>query len=336
MTRSKKLMIGGIVVLLLLGTLSAVLNKKYDIQYVATLNAPVNVVYNALNDLKHQSRWNSKARLDTSFQLLCAGSSTQTGASCDYSSKIYGNGILRILSANNKDSIVIADEIVDGKDKTFGYYLAGKDSLTTTVTVRATGHAGFISNLWNYIHKWKLKKQTQHNVENLHAFVTERYKDKIYNGFKISEIALNQRFFITSRSEVAIENIQQYYSQNISGLYQKALDNKIVVTGMPCALFYKWDENTKKSDMAAALPTLAEMDVPGSEAVNIMPKLALKIEYKGEHSKTGIAHMAMDEYMLDHRLRNDIPVIEEYMTDPAKEPDPSLWVTNIYYYISPR
>ncbi|MBL0101756.1 MAG: hypothetical protein IPP49_18395 [Saprospiraceae bacterium] len=83
MTRSKKLMIGGIVVLLLLGTLSAVLNKKYDIQYVATLNAPVNVVYNALNDLKHQSRWNSKARLDTSFQLLCAGSSTQTGASCD-------------------------------------------------------------------------------------------------------------------------------------------------------------------------------------------------------------------------------------------------------------
>jgi effector-binding domain-containing protein len=336
MTTSKKYLLALSVVILLLAMLSGFSSKTYEVHTEMELNAPPIFIFNALNDLNHQSAWNTKATLDTTFKLTCVGNTVGAGVSCDYSSTLYGNGVLRILSNLAEDSIVLSDEQQSGKEKIFIYKLLAKDSVTTMVHVSGSGKSGFITNLWNFIHRWKLKKHIHQNLDNLKVFVNNRYKNKMYNGFQIKEMLMNQKFFISYRSQVEFDNIQQYYTQNISGLYQKALEQKLSISGMPCGLYYDWDEKNGKADMAAALPTLAEFNIMDVESVNIPSKSAIMTEYKGESSKSAIAHVAMDEYMLDHRLEKESPVIEEYLTDPAKEPDPAQWVTNIIYYIVPK
>ncbi len=44
----------------------------------------------------------------------------------------------------------------------------------------------------------------------------------------------------------------------------------------------------------------------------------------------------MGDFMKDRQLFMDVPMIEEYVTDPTKEPDPEKWTTNIYYYYSKK
>lgn len=335
MTRTRKTFVLIALFLTLMLGLSFFMSKVYVSNTAVEFNAPANFVYNAINDLGYQNNWNGKMGLDTSFHVLCVGNSKGVNASCDYKSDTYGAGVLRIVYSK-EDSIIITDKPDSGIMRTISYKIVSIDSTHSLVKVTGTGQSGFITNLWNVLHRWKLSKHIKHGLDNLKVFLHDRFQNKVYNGYKITENVMNERYFITHRSEIAFENIPQYYTQNISALYQTALQNQLAISGMPCALFYNWDEVNGKSDMAAALPTLAETNIADTEAVKISSASALKVEYKGESHNSGEAHIAMDAYMLDHRLKQEIPIVEEYMTDPAEEPDPSKWVTNIYYYVSPK
>ncbi len=334
MTTSKKYLIIDAIFLLLIVILSLILSKQYSAKVQVDIDAPSNFVFNAVNDLVYQNAWNSKAQLDTSFHILCVGQSLGSNASCDYKSNAYGNGVVSILYSNG-DSLSITDEPNGAPKRIFSYKTIRKDSSHTTLLVNGTSTSSFITNLWNFIHKWKLTKQMKMSNNYLKTFVENRFKNKIYNGFAVQSILERDRYFIMHKSEVKMENIAQYYAQNISALYQTALENRIAIQRMPCGLFFEWDQPNSKTVMAAALPTVVESNVVNTESYHIAPGLNLKIEYKGERSKSGLAHTAMDAYLLDHRLKQQIPVIEEYMTNPTEEPDPKKWVTNIYYYVKP-
>jgi effector-binding domain-containing protein len=334
MTTLKKYMIVIALLATLLLMFSYMTSYDYKVKVTSEIDIPGNVIFNAIADIRHQSDINTKAVLDTSFRLKCTGKNVFNGSSCDYTSTRYGNGVLRIKDSNHTDSIVYEDEQGDGNTKIFRIKLIFKDVENTLVIVEGSGRSGFISNLWNFIHRWKLKKQIHHNMDNLAIFVKNRFNNKIYHGYKVNETVPDPKFFISLRSNVAKENMQQYYTNNISALYQKALENKVPVHGMPCGLYYSRDEENKLEDMAAALPTPSEINLSGTESVSLPSKTALIIEYKGALSNIGMAYLALDEYMQDHQLRKEAPIIEEYITNPLEEPNPDLWVTNIIYYIS--
>jgi effector-binding domain-containing protein len=55
------------------------------------------------------------------------------------------------------------------------------------------------------------------------------------------------------------------------------------------------------------------------------------VEYYGNPEGTGAAHGAIESYCKQQGLVAGEPAIEEYVTDPASEPDTSKWLTRIYY-----
>ncbi|MBK8518697.1 MAG: GyrI-like domain-containing protein [Saprospiraceae bacterium] len=333
MTKSKKYLLAVVFLFLLVIVLSIFIPKKFHINTEFRIDVPSNMVYNVLNNLSHQPDFNNKSLLDSSFHLICLGASKDDGASCDYSSKRYGNGVFRIIKAINDDSIAIADESQDGKISLIQYKIKQLDTLNSIVIVVAESESGFFTNLWTFIHKWKLKKQVNKNLENLKTLLDDRFLNKNYNGYHISEVVMNQRFFVTYRAKVDFKNINEYFSKNISGLYQKALENKITIAGMPSALIYEDNKAQSYYDFAAALPTFSEFNILGLEPVTLPPHQAIFLEYKGEHSKSEKAYTALEEYLADFKLNKLIPTIEEYVTDPLSEPNPEKWVTNIIYYI---
>ena len=247
---------------------------------------------------------------------------------------MYGDGVIRILSSKSYDSLTILEENNKGKRITMSYKLELIDGKNTKLVLHAYSQSGFITNLWNFVHAWKLKKHMKHQLYNLKVFVHKRYLEKVYSGYIIGETFANQKFYIGHRATVGFENVSQYYAQNIAALYQTALQNQLVAAGMPCALFFGRDDQNQKTDMAAALPTLAENHIQGTQVFNLNAGRVLKTVYKGEGSKSGLAHQAIDDYMLDHGLKQIIPVVEEYMTDPTQESNPEKWMTNIYYYVT--
>lgn len=319
-------------IIMILSGISAIISKKVTARAEKSLGVPPMVAYNILNNTGHTSTWLGLPGIDTTYVLNCAGISTGTGASCDYTGKQAGSGVIRILNSSS-DSTALADERNEGSTTFYKFRFTAGDSNKGSIIAEASSVSGFWSNLFNFYHRWRLEKQLDHSLKRLAELAQKRYTQGVYNGYTITRKQMDPKYFITFRSEVEFGNASKYYSQNITALYQRALDAKVTVSGNPCGLFYKWDDKTGKTDMAAALPVLAAFTIKDAESITIPAGEALFLEFTGDNSKSGPAHTSMDEYMSDHGLRNLPPVIEEYLTDPTREPDPSKWITHIIYYV---
>jgi effector-binding domain-containing protein len=99
-------------------------------------------------------------------------------------------------------------------------------------------------------------------------------------------------------------------------------------------LYYDWNEEDSSADLAAAIPVSPDMEVDDLgdfERIEVPAGKALPIEYYGAYEQIGGAHEAMHKYMSEGGIEIGTPVIEEYVTDPEREPDTSKWLNNIYY-----
>ena len=334
MPRFKKYGIYLALLFVLITIISLVCSNDYKATLSKDLNVPANFVYNAINNLETQKDWNNMAINDTSFNLIFSGKTFGKEASCDFTSSKYGNGVIKIIEAYQNDSIFLESRTNEESVISYKYYLTTLDSTTVNLRVEGLGNVGFIKNIVSFFYKWKLKRQLDKSITKLEELMNNRYVEKIYRGYKIKQENIGPKFYIYNRAEVEFNNIDQYYTQNISALYQTAIKENVTIPGPPCGLFFNWDKTNKKTDMAAALPTLAELRFVNTGTISIPAKMALIIEFVGDRNKSKNAHNAMDDFILDHKLKNDAPVIEEYVTDPTAEPDMSKWITNILYYVS--
>jgi effector-binding domain-containing protein len=104
------------------------------------------------------------------------------------------------------------------------------------------------------------------------------------------------------------------------------------MTGAPMGLFYTWDMETQKTDMAVALPvssTKAGNDtvMPGTLAAGRV----LMVNHYGPYDGTGKAHSLIEIYAKENGINIGAPAAEIYVTDPGTEPDTAKWLTQIVY-----
>lgn len=152
-----------------------------------------------------------------------------------------------------------------------------------------------------------------------------------YNGYAIQVIDLPSRHFIALEETVPFDQIAASYARNFSKIAAALSANKIEVAGQPCGMFYKWDEENQKIDMAHAIPVASATELNGFTSITLPAGKVLLIDYYGEYDKSISAHEAIDKYLADRGAKNVPPVIEQYITDPSEEPDPAKWLTKIYY-----
>ncbi|HMO39245.1 MAG TPA: GyrI-like domain-containing protein [Saprospiraceae bacterium] len=155
--------------------------------------------------------------------------------------------------------------------------------------------------------------------------------NKKYRGHAIQVMDAPTKYFLALRETVTISEISARYQQNLPKVFAAAQQAGLEMTGMPCGLFFVWDEANGKTDMAHAVPIATKASVPGFDIVEIPAGRLLVIDYYGSYDGTAEAHYAMDEYLREHGQEAGEPVWEEYVTDPTTEPDTSKWLTRVYY-----
>jgi effector-binding domain-containing protein len=56
------------------------------------------------------------------------------------------------------------------------------------------------------------------------------------------------------------------------------------------------------------------------------------VDHQGPFGTVVSAYDALDLHFAANRLTPRMPVVEEYLTDPSKEPDPSKWLTRVVFF----
>ena len=324
--------IGVLFALWLIGTL--LVSSEVNTETHTTFDAPKEYIYNVINDLNLQRKI-SIMKSDPSFAMKCKNITKGKNSQCSYTSEKYGNGGFEIIQ-NNADTIYIKQNIESGFEKNYTYVFDPKDSTHTDVHVFIKSKVSKLKSLFKYFFASSLKSESEEMMENAKLIVDDRQKLSLYNGFYVKNEAFNTRYFIYNAETVKGENINTYYTQTLSALYQNAIKAGITPSGPACKLYLGWNDTLNMTTIAAAIPVLSETNVSFAKSLTIPTQQAAVIEFVGDLRGLGLAHVAIDDYVNDRGLKINPPVIEEYISDPSISPNENTWKTNIIYCVKPR
>lgn len=292
--------------------------------------------YNLVNDLTKWESWSPWGLRDSSMVVNYPGKTEGVGASYTWKGDISGTGSLEIVESSKNESLKTELKFGGYDGTSNGHWSFKKDDDETEVSWGMVGDpVPFMARgvmLFTRA-KSKMAKDFDAGLNNIKNIAEERAKG-IYDGYKINNVTIPEKHYVLNRQMVNLNQLQAFYMRNLPAISVDVSKAGIETDGMPCGLFYKWDEVNGQTDMAAAIPVKKAVSLKGLMSTTIEERKALQVDYYGDYSGTGAAHYAIDAYVKDHGLFTDYPVVEQYVTDPGTEQDPSKWLTQITYYLA--
>ncbi len=150
---------------------------------------------------------------------------------------------------------------------------------------------------------------------------------------KVKEIAWPGKTFITIRGTLPFDKLTTFFSKNYGAIYGAINKIGLQANEPPCAIYYSVDEAKKVTDLAAAVPVSAVVpEIQGFTKVGIPAAKALTITHYGSYDSMASSYALLEKYMAEHGLKRKW-MIEEYLSDPVAEKDPSTFKTNIYFLL---
>ncbi|MFN0016238.1 MAG: SRPBCC family protein [Saprospiraceae bacterium] len=313
--------------------------KDYHIERSLEIDAPKDVVYEQVRLFKNFSSWSPWAPLDPKMKTSIEGTDGTVGAVYKWSGNDDVGTGQETITALAPDRIDFEVKFIEPFESTSpSYLLFAENGKKTKVTWAFDMHIAFP---WNGLAMFTdmdagVGKDYEKGLENLKK-VCEAIAHKKYRGYEVAVEDIPQRFYVGVRKTVPFQDMQTFFETTFGNAMASVEKNGATLSGAPAGLFWSYNEQAGSADMAAAMPVAADGKFGGGMSVfPIGGSQALVISYYGSYEKTGEAHYAMDEYMAEKNLQSIPPVIEEYITDPGKEPDTSKWLTRVVYFTEPK
>lgn len=321
-------------VIILIYILTCILGpKNFNMTESRKIDAPAPIVFNLINDLPEWNIWSDWNLNDSTMVVTFSGPEEGAGAKSEWISD-QGNGSQEIVESVDHERIRTKLEFDGWDGASYSNWNLKSNNGSTDVSVDFEGTPiPFLLKGMIYLSGAKKGMRTSYkkSLKNLEMLALER-KEGIYKGMTVKPIYAVEKNFVMTRQEVDMSNIQQFYATNLGSLFGKVQTANVEMAGMPCGLYFRMVPVEGKIDMAAAIPTATAINVAGAQSYSIPPQKALQIDFYGDYSGIRKAHNSMADYLRDRQYLQDIPIIEEYVTDPGTEPDPSKWLTRVTYY----
>ena len=160
---------------------------------------------------------------------------------------------------------------------------------------------------------------------------------------KIEETDIPEQTFLAIKKTATFTELEneELYMQLMNDLFVYATLQAIEVLGQPVGMYFTWNEDTQISDMAIGIPVSndiasVEPNEDHIEVVRIPGSDAVLGEHYGPYTALRESHGAMKAYCKEHDKHignGGVLCYEQYITDPATEPDQGKWLTKVYYLV---
>lgn len=313
---------------------------NYHIERSVEIDAPIDTVYKQVRFFKNFERWSPWHGLDPDQKTIISANDGEVGATYIWE----GNGDvgagIQTLKYVSPDSVHIELQRTQPWESTSPTYfkLTSVDSAKTRVTWVFDMHIGRPWNAGAMLTdvNARVGKDWERGLGKLKALCEKIMRPK-YLGYEVTQIDVPARDYIGLRGMVDTTDILQFFADSLPKALEMAKATPGDSLGVPSGLFWLWAEG--KADVAAAFSLkIAKNKKPanGGSLFHVPGGKAVCIDYYGSYAGSGEAHAAMDVYMKEKKLQSMLPVIEEYVTDPATEKDTAKWLTRVIYFVEPK
>lgn len=153
--------------------------------------------------------------------------------------------------------------------------------------------------------------------------------------YKIKEVKWPRKTFVAKRATLPFDQLNRFFAESYKEIYTALNKSGLIPVDPPFAVYFSVDAQKMVTDLAAAVVIPESAKVPdGFVQITIPESNALLLNYSGSYDNMTNAYEELDNYVEKHQLKKSW-VLEQYFSDPLKEPDPNKWKTDIYYITGP-
>lgn len=148
----------------------------------------------------------------------------------------------------------------------------------------------------------------------------------------------NEQYYIAIRTEVKMPDIPTVLPPLIPEVFQWIEKNNLVQTG-PCFFRYLAYHSNDQLLVDVGAPVKTQAAGDGRIIAGSFPAAAyVTVKYTGDYKELCYVHMKLESWMKEKGIKEGAQEIdgrkygartEFYITDPAEEPDPAKWQTDV-------
>lgn len=315
--------------------------KDYRVERSEIIDAPKEQVFKHIQYWENWAAWSPWAQRDSSMETTITGTDGEAGAVSSWvgDEKVSGSGSMTNTGVKPNEQLDF------DLNFTSPYESSSKGTIKveeveggkTKATWIMYGENGFMERVMSIF--WDLDamvgpdfEKGLSNIKNI-AENEEVVEEKV--TMEINEaIYPSTTFLVKSMKGVSMDDAKspEFIGANFGELMQYLQSNSGEMIGGPCTLYYTWDTVSQTTDMAFAVPVsqpVATNETFSMLTINESP--ALVMDYWGAYDKLEEAHISLSTHMAENNITYKGPVIEQYVSGPKTEADPSKWNTKIIY-----
>ena len=324
--------------------------KEFSMSRDIEINAPKEVVWKGISSLETQHEWSPWSAKDPNMTFDFKGDPGTVGSVYHWAgNEEVGEGEQEITSIEPMSKVEQDLRFTSPYESQADVTFSMEDSENgQKVTWAFTTEFGFMASIFMMMGDMEamLAPDFEKGLANLKEMCESAPSEPVedegpvveVDGQMIAEKEFGPKYYVGIRQVVEWKDMQKFFADNFSKASSAINDGGFVMTGPPSALYFNWDEENQKADMAAVIPVDGDgVIIDGFENFNIEPSMSYQIDYYGPYEGIGKGHEALNSHMntQDMDLSQGM-VIEEYVTDPMTETDQSKWLTRIVYPIGPK
>lgn len=321
----------GIVFLVFLAvvfTLPLLMKSTAETSHSITINAPAQIVFRQVNSFQNWQKWSPFETGDPEMISVYEGPAQGVGNKHSWKSDVMDDGSMINLQSEPYRFIQnLLDMNGNGKAYDEWTFTETADGVQVTWTLK-------MSEL-----KYPFHRYFGFFIESLMRPMQEKGLTKLK---EISEaippsvlITLEERpeiLAVAIYDSATINQIEQLSKDLYKELKQSMRSGRVNEAGPAFAVYYNWTEDTPIR-MRACFPVAEEVRESGRmNLYRLSGGKVLKAEWKGSYEGLGKVHLDMDAYMADFGMKlRGAGVWEEYIVGPEDNPNPSEWITHVFY-----
>jgi len=318
---------------------------NYQIEESTTINAPLPVVFNEVNNFKNWEEWSPW--MANSDDLILAYSDTTIGEGASYSwkSEKMGDGSITTTKAIPDSTIEQELTIVSkyGETKSDGYWKFDKVDEGTKVTWGIQGNQSFMEKLafafTDSSYTQMMRPMIAEGLEKLKLVTLDKMESYSINVDGVTQFGGGFYMYTTTASKIS--QIQLKMRDMFTEVSRYMESNNISIQGDPFVIYNDWDEQNNNAIYSAGRFTPSLVITPAESPVlnGMMPvQKVVKTSLKGDYKNLKEAWDEAYNYLEKNNLQAtpDSQPFEVYKTNPEITLNPAKWITEIYIPVSDK
>ncbi len=315
----------------------AVQPNSFEVSRTRTINAPAAVIYNNVIDFKNWQAWSSWAESDPEMKIYLSEQTKGINGSYSWDDKD-GVGMMKTIQTVPDTSIEQEIQISEFPPSTINWTFNPNNNGSTDVTWDIKGtNLPFMFKMFS-VFRGGMDKQIgphyERSLEKLDSIVVTDMNKYSINIDGITEHSGG--FYIYNSASSKITNLSEKIKELMTRLNAYAVANSLAINS-PFILYHQWDDANNAVMFSYCIPTSTRVITTENDILTgqLNPFKALKTTLKGNYNHLQEAWKLAMTYIPDHQLQfaEKGPMMESYVNDPLKTPNPADLITEIFIAI---